>query len=114
MKIFYYNNLIAHVKQDGNRYTFEVYAGGFDDGKYWYIDKDNDPDEIDFFEDGKCLIKFEGSFVWRGVWEGRLYFLDKEYWGEDLSDMNYMYNEIIVPYCKEEIKKSDPDNTYTE
>jgi hypothetical protein len=114
MKLIHYNFLIAHIKEDGRRFVFTVYSGGqFDDGSFWYVDKDTEPDTRDIFEEGECLVKFEGSFCWRGVWEGRLYFHDSEYWGEDLSEMNHLYNEMIVPYCKEQIKKRDPHNFYT-
>jgi hypothetical protein len=79
-----------------------------------YIDKENEPDEREVFEDGKCSKKFEGSFCWRGVWEGRLYFTDEEYWGEEISEMSELYNNHIVPWCKDFIKKREPSNYYDE
>ena len=77
-----------------------------------YIDKENEPNERQEFEEGKCLKKLEGSFCWRGVWEGRLYFTDEEYWGEDIEELSRLYNDEIVPWCKNFIKDREPDNTY--
>lgn len=45
-------------------------------------------------------VMFEYSFCWRGVWEGRLYFPDKEYWSEDLAEINEAWN-----FAEEEFKK---------
>ena len=77
-----------------------------------YIDKENDPDEREDFEPGKCLKKLEGLFGWRGVWEGRLYFTDDEYWGEEIEKLSRLYNDKIVPWCKDFIKKRDKTVIY--
>lgn len=77
-----------------------------------YIDKENEPEDRYVFEEGKCLKKFEGSFCWRGVWEGRIYFTDKEYWGEEISEMSELYNNHIVQFCEEYIKKMQPNISY--
>jgi hypothetical protein len=79
-----------------------------------YIDKENEPEERQIFEEGKCLKKFEGSFCWRGVWEGRLYFTDDEYWGEEISEMAELYNNHIVPWCKDYIKGINPLKNFDE
>lgn len=77
-----------------------------------YTDKENEPDLRDKFEDGKCLKKLEGSFCWLGVWEGRLYFPDEEYWGEEIAELSELYNNYILPWCKDFIKERDPHNYY--
>ena len=77
-----------------------------------YTDKENEPDEIEVFKDGKCLKKLEGSFCWRGVWEGRLYFPDEEYWGEEIAELSELYNDYILPWCKNFIKERDPHGYY--
>ena len=77
-----------------------------------YIYIENEPDSREEFEEGKCLKKLEGSVCWRGVWEGRLYFTDDEYWGEDIEDLSRLYNDKILPWCKDFIKNREPDNTY--
>lgn len=74
-----------------------------------FIDKDNEPDHLDEFQEGKCLKKMSGNYCWRGVWEGRLYFDDCEYWGEDIEELSRLYNDIIVPWCKKFIKKRNPE-----
>jgi hypothetical protein len=64
-------------------------------------------DLVDEFNENECQKDFEGSFCWRGVWEGRLYFTDYEYWGEDIQEMSDLYNNQIVPWCKAFIENRD-------
>ena len=72
-----------------------------------YIDKTDDCwGTIEYFDENKCLKRFEGSYCWRGVWEGRLHFTDEEYWGGELSVMSDLYNNYIVPYCKNFIENN--------
>lgn len=77
-----------------------------------YFDKENEPHIRDEFEDGKCVKKLEGSFCWRGVWEGRLYFTEEEYWWDDIEELSRLYNDHIVTWCKEFIRNRDPDYNY--
>ena len=78
------DDFMVHMDTRQNCLKFEVYPvqdwTQLPTGKEGtsYIDKENEPDEIEEFEEGKCLKKLEGSFCWRGVWEGRLYFTDDE------------------------------------
>ena len=109
---------MVHFKTDKHTLEFEVYP--VQDWKHLptgekgfsYIGKENEPDTIEEFENGKCLIKLKGSFCWRGVWEGRLYFTDEEYWGEDIEELSRLYNDFIVPWCKQFIKKRKTSNYY--
>jgi hypothetical protein len=65
-----------------------------------YIDLDKEPDTRDEFEEGKCLKKLSGSYCWRGVWEGRLYFPDQEYWANELAELSELFSKHIEPHCK--------------
>lgn len=108
---------MVHFKTDAHTLEFEVYPvqdweQPTGEKVFTYIYKENESDYREVFEDGKCLKKFEGSFCWRGIWEGRLYFTDEEYWGEEISEMSELYNNHIVPWCKEFIKKREPSNYY--
>ena len=111
-------NFMVHVNTLNHCLKFEVYPvqdwkssitgkEGTD-----YIDKEDEPLGREEFEEGKCLKKLEGSFCWRGVWEGRLYFTDDEYWGEDIEELSRLYNDKIVPWCKDFIKKREPHISY--
>lgn len=91
---------------------FSVYPAYIDEKIVHYIDKENEPEIREIFEEEKCLKKLEGSFCWRGVWEGRLYFTDEEYWGEEIEELSRIYNDHIVPWCKEYIIDKDPHNYY--
>jgi hypothetical protein len=77
-----------------------------------YVDKENEPDLRENFEQGKCLKKLEGSFSWRGVWEGRLYFTDDEYWDSEIEELSRLYNDCILPWCKNFIKERNPNTCY--
>ena len=79
-----------------------------------YISKEDNKDSVQQFEIGKCLIKLTGSFCWKGIWEGRLYFNDEEYWGEDIQELSNLYNNHIVNWCKQYIKQRKPNNSYDE
>ena len=68
---------MVHFKNNARTLKFEVYPVQeweyllTGNKRFSYIDKENEPDEREIFEEGKCLKKFEGSFCWSGVWEGR-------------------------------------------
>jgi len=112
------DDFMVHVDTRQNWLKFKVYPvqdwTHLPTGKQGtsYIDKENEPDEREEFEEGKCLKKLEGSFCWRGVWEGRLYFTDDEYWGEDIEELSRLYNYKIVPWCKDFIKTREPHGYY--
>ena len=42
-------------------------------------------------EDCRCAFEFN---FWRGVWEGRIYFKDEEYWSEELKVMSDIWEQI--------------------
>ena len=97
-----------------NWVDFEVYpvTEWFDlngNGGWAYCDIEDEQYSIYEFEEGKCFIKLKGSVVSRGVLEARLYFLDEEYWGEELGLMNNLYSKHILPKCKELINWKSND-----
>jgi len=108
-----FNDFMVHVDTTQNLLQFEVYPVqdwvNLQTGEEGtsYIDKENEPDERYEFEKGKCLKKLEGSVCWRGEWEGRLYFTDDEYWGEEIGQLSRLYNEKILPWCKDFIKNRE-------
>ncbi|MFA5174661.1 MAG: hypothetical protein WC438_05765 [Candidatus Pacearchaeota archaeon] len=53
--------------------------------------------------DDSCKKMFDFSFCWRGIWEGRIYFKDDEYWSEELKVMSELWDKL-VPQLKEKIK----------
>lgn len=109
---------MVHFKTDVHTLKFECYpirdweSLTTEEIGFSYIDKENEHNEREVFEYGKCLKKFEGSFCWRGVWEGRLYFTDKEYWGEEIAEMSELYNNYIVIWCKDFINKREHLSRY--
>lgn len=54
----------------------------------------------------KQLFKF--SFVWRGCWEGRVYFIHDEYWGEELTIISQLWDNI-TNFLKEQIRAENPE-----
>ena len=109
--ILRYDHHTVHIDTDKSWLYFSVYPTViWTDTKgntgYSYIDK-NTEEYIKNFDKDKCLEKIKGSFCWRGVWEGRLYFTDEEYWGEEIQELSELYNEKIIPFCKDFIKKRD-------
>ena len=95
-----------------NVYPISIFIQSNNETYFEYIDKEEEPDTLKQFDENKALVKLSGMFCWRGVWEGRLSFPDDEYWGEEIQELSSIYNEHIVPYCKDIIKKRDPSNTY--
>ena len=105
-----WGDFMVHMDTQGNTVYFKVYPvqqwRDLGTGKKGidYIDKETDPSPRSEYEEGKCLKKLEGSYCWRGVWEGRLYFPDEGYWGEDIEELSRLYNDKIIPWCENVIK----------
>lgn len=51
---------------------------------------------------------FNFSYRWRGVWEGRVYFKDDEYWGEEVESLSELWG-LIKNHCELIIKSIHPD-----
>jgi|SRR6186713_696052 len=68
---------------------------------------------------GECLDKFDidcrkifaFNFCWRGVWEGRIYFEDDEYWSEELKIISQAWDKIEIE-LKNIIKNKYPNYNY--
>lgn len=72
-----------------------------------YVDENNGFEPLSEFGE-RATKRFSGSYCWRGVWEGRIYFRDDdEYWGEELKEMADLYENNIVPWCQNYINKRD-------
>lgn len=110
-KVLYKEEYIIHFDTSDSWLQFGVYpiciATHLPTGKISieYYDKHSSDTHEEFNED-TCRKMFEGSYCWRGVWEGRLYFKDTEYWGEELKEMSEVYDFIEV-WCKDFIQKRE-------
>lgn len=75
------------------------------DGAYRYVSNNSSDSEEDL---SKARVFFEFSFCWRGVWEGRIYFQQEEFWHEDLAVINDAWDQI-EKILKDKIKSDNPD-----
>ena len=93
--------------QDGNRFRGEVYSGiqSADGDEYWYQRADG-PGDTDDKNQARKLFEF--SFVWKGVWEGRIYFTDDEYWSEEMATMAEAWAKVQGKMQKQ-IRENHPD-----
>lgn len=71
---------------------------------YQYLNKENEQDGVEFTE-GEVFTKLTGTYCWRGIWEGRLYFQNDEYWSEDLKELSDLFSEVVEPECKNIIRE---------
>lgn len=72
---------------------------------YYIKSSDGSPKE-ECNEDCRCAFEF--NFCWRGVWEGRIYFKDDEYWSDELKVMSDIW-EQIENILKDKIKLDNPN-----
>jgi len=112
-----FDDVMIHYKPDDFFIDFEVYpiiewTGANNTSGISYVVKDTGCETLDVFDKDKAKKLFEGSICWRGVWEGRLYFTEDEYWGDELQMMAELYKDKIVPWCQEFIKKRHPEYDY--
>ena len=113
-----FGDFLVHFNTDERTIYFGVFPvldwTGAEGSGTSYIVKDTGCETLAEFDEEKAEKRFEGSFCWRGVWEGRLYFKPDEYWGEELKEMSDLYENNIVPWCKAFIKKREPHGYYDE
>lgn len=83
-----FGNYSVTFKVDGPVVLFKVYNN-----------KDND-------KSGSCL---EGFFSWTGSWKDQLCFNKKAYKGDELRNIASLYDEQIIPKCKDLIKNKYPN-----
>jgi len=110
-KLDYHEYEVRYFLQEW-RVEFSVYPITYWEGLngtsgYSYSSKTSS-DDIDEFNPDTCRCLFEGSYVWRGVWEGRLYFKDDEYWSEELSEMTELFTNNVERHCKNLVRSVNP------
>jgi hypothetical protein len=88
----------------GSLYEIQKYTDGS-----WRYQSNSSSDSTDKKEDARCW--FEWSFCWRGVWEGRVYFKDDEYWSEEMKTIAEVWQKLEA-IVKERIKKDNTDYGY--
>ena len=106
-------DFIADFTFEKGRIEGTLYQGYINKDKVpLYLSKSIGGHYYDYRNDD-CRIMFEFSFVWRGVWEGRVYMKDQEYWSEELKEMSDAWDEIQIKF-KEMIRQLDPNMNYDE
>lgn len=92
---------VEHVSLDGS----EVYE------KVICYESNFCSDLIEQFDKVEVRCLFEFSYNWRGVWEGRIYPKDEEYWSEELREMADLWDEIEKVF-KQKIKDNNPNKQF--
>jgi len=82
-----------------NVYPASEWSGSDNTHGVSYFDK-HSSDDIYEFNNDTCRKLFDGSYRSRGVWEGRIYFGDDEYWSNELMGMAILFEKWIEPQCK--------------
>lgn len=105
---------VIHLKKDGAYLNGGVYSilewkKPDTNEKGWSYQNNQNGSTTDTIENARCFFGF--IFCWRGVWEGRIYFKDDEYWSEELETISNLWSKIEA-LLKERIKKENPDNEY--
>ena len=111
-KILNINNedFIIHFKDEGLPSYKTNWSGTateiqvFSDGT-WMYQSNHSSDFVNELKDAR--VWFEWSFRWRGVWEGRIYFKDEEYWSEEMETIPLLWKQIKV-LVKKKIKSDNP------
>jgi len=96
-------NYVVHLSKRHstiNTIQFDIYPFQGDKSDMRYYSKSSTCGETQAFKEDECTIKMSGTYCWRGVWEGRLYFPDDEYWSDELSELNTIF-DIVEEYIKE-------------
>lgn len=84
-----------------------VQIGWYDNEKdMWYQSKSSS--EL-VCERANARVLFEFLWIWRGCWEGRIYFIDDEFWSSELEIMHKAWQEM-EPILKAKMKEMDTDN----
>ena len=105
------NEFVVIFHSDGSKCRWSgkvVEIQTFADGT-WIYQSNKSSDFTRNIEDAR--IWFEWSFCWRGVWEGRVYFKDSEYWGEEMEIIPLIWKEIESK-VKARIRQDNQDNKY--
>jgi len=105
-----FNGYNVHMDTSDHTLHFAVYSvqdwsRGEEKGSA-YLDKGNGG-ILEKFDKDKAECLFEGSYCWRGVWEGRIYFKQEEYWDNNLMEMAKLYENQIKPWCEKFIRSRE-------
>ncbi len=84
----------------GNVYPCLVSQSG------WMYHSKKNSDYVENIEEAECFFEF--SYCWRGVWEGRFYPKQEEYWGEDVSTLHELWVQIEKG-MRNQIRNDNPD-----
>ncbi|MGC2239128.1 MAG: hypothetical protein WA584_23435 [Pyrinomonadaceae bacterium] len=96
---------------EGKAYPIQYWSqNGTNENRGWSYILSHDGSMCDELNDA-CRILFKFSFCWRGIWEGRIYFLDDEYWTEELKPMSALW-DAIEKHLKKFIKQANPEYDY--
>lgn len=95
---------------DGQIVYGQVYAGDYESGSedFFYLSHFDGGYTKDQKE-ARCYFHF--SYRWRGVWEGRIYFKDDEYWSDEIAEMAALWT-LIEAHCKTVIQAAFPGDHY--
>lgn len=107
-----HESFVVHLNKDerikdGDVYPIEKYDGS--QGVDYGYKSDQDGSHLDTKEGARCLFGF--LFSWRGVWDGRIYFKDEEYFSRELVTIKRAWDEI-EKLMKARIKEQYPDHVY--
>lgn len=99
-----HNSFLIQVKGDIHKVgsVFPIYKHL--DGFLYLSDNNGEPQNTN--EGARCLFGF--IFTWKGVWEGRIYFEDSEYWSEEIPVINELWMKIET-LMKKTIKGENPN-----
>lgn len=103
----------AEGRYAGNVYPISEWERPWTGEKGWAYESQTSGGDTHEHLNSDCRILFEFSFCWRGVWEGRIYFKDEEYWGEELSTMSALWDKM-QPLLKEKIRQSRPNEQFND
>lgn len=112
-----HNKYSVEYNEDGMWYKGSVYPVSvcdFDgEDKLFYISQTDGTDILSHADVANVRVLFDFSFCYRGVWEGRIYFKDDEYWSEELMEMAKLWDEIQI-VLKEKIKGQNPKQLFVD
>lgn len=95
---------IVFTRFEGKYITGEVFQGETESNEVLYYSL-TDGALVEDKTQARRLFNF--SYCWRGVWEGRIYFTDEEYWSSELAELSKLW-DFIEHHCKMLIKSRFP------
>ncbi len=106
--------LIVHFQNEGSldynmAWSGAVYQAAYDSEDLIYYGKDARHE--DTTDHTKAVCWYEFSFCYRGVWEGRIYFKNEEFWHEDLATIHESWG-IIQASLQKKIAADNPDYAF--